>query len=520
MTFARPRLTALCHGETLFTIPEHFPRARRIATKYVIRAWRRTDGSLLFSVIGTIVRGFVTLFSIALVSALLDSPVGAQSISTLATEVKPAVVDSASSTVRGSEEWVVRGLGTQINVIGQDLRPVKSPYESTNSLRARGDTKISHAYGVYGGVDAGHGLQAYLDVEMIRGKGISSVTGLAGPTNGDVLRQGSMDLGSGPYVARAFVRYTVPFASKSNDTLPRGQDQMPTIVSSRRLEISAGKLAATDLFDVNRYANTTRQQFMNWDLFNNTAWDFAADTRGYSNGIALAWIHPLWAVRVGSFQMPTLANGNKFDSHLGNARGDQAELTVTSRATGTIARILGYMNHGRMGNYAEALAKARATNTAPDIAADDKPGRTKYGWGLNVEQPLADDGETGAFARLGWNDGKNESFVFTEVDRHVSAGVQLSGMHWGRRSDRIGIAVVQTEIVQVHRDYLNAGGLGFLLGDGRLNYGPEQIVETYYRAQTGTYFQVSPDVQYIRNPGYNRDRGPATVLSLRVNLRY
>jgi len=428
--------------------------------------------------------------------------------------------DRADSSAVGSAAWRPYLLGTQINVIGQDLRPLKSPYESTNSLRARGDKKISHAYGVYVGVDAGHGLQGYLDVEMIRGKGISEVLGLAGPTNGDVLRQGTVDLGSGPYVARAFVRYTVPFKSKSTDTLARAQDQLPTIVSSHRLEVSAGKLAVTDLFDVNRYANTARQQFMNWDLFNNSAWDFAADTRGYSNGIALAWIHPLWAVRVGSFQMPTIANGNKFDSHLGNARGDQAELTVTSQATGTTARFLVYMNHGRMGSYAEALAIARATNTAPDIAADDKPGRTKYGWGLNVEQPLADDGETGAFARLGWNDGKNESFVFTEVDRHVSAGVQLSGAHWGRRNDRFGFAGVQTGIVQVHRDYLNAGGLGFLLGDGRLNYGPEQIVATYYRAQIGNYFQITPDVQYIRNPGYNRDRGPATVLSLRVNLRY
>src|SRR6202022_3972543 len=191
----------------------------------------------------------------------------------------------------------------QINVIGQDLRPLKSPYESTNSLRARGDKKISHAYGVYVGVDAGHGLQGYLDGEMIRGKGISEVLGLAGPTNGDVLRQGTVDLGSGPYVARAYLRYTVPVASETADTLPRGQDQLATVVSARRLELFAGKLAASDLFDLNRYANTTRWQFLNWGLFQNTAWDFAADTRGYSNGVALVWITPHYAVRAGSFQM-------------------------------------------------------------------------------------------------------------------------------------------------------------------------------------------------------------------------
>jgi carbohydrate-selective porin OprB len=259
---------------------------------------------------------------------------------------------------------------------------------------------------------------------------------------------------------------------------------------------------------------------MNWDLFQNTAWDFAADTRGYTNGIALAWIHQLWSLRLGSFQMPIVANGNKFDSDLRRARGDQIELTVLAPASGTIVRLLGYSNHARMGSYAEALANAHASDAVPDIAADDKPGRNKYGWGLNMEQPVADSGETGAFARIGWNNGANESFVFTEVDRHASAGVQISGLHWGRSEDRFAVAGSETGIAKVHRDYLNAGGVGFLLGDGRLNYGMEQLIEGYYRAQISRYVQVSPDAQYIRNPGYNRDRGPATVVSLRVNLRY
>ena len=493
-------------GYTLFTPPEHHSRPRYIATTYVASARTRAVCALLFATIGTAL-----------------SALGAQSVGSQADiALKPTQLDTGpvAAPSSSSDEWVVRALGTQINVIGQDLRPLKSPYAYTNSLRAHGDTKISHAYGAYVGVQAGKRLQGYLDIEMIRGKGISSVTGLAGPTNGDVLRQGTFDLGNGPYVARAFVRYTVPLAGADADTLQRGVDQMPGIVARRRIEITAGKLAASDLFDVNRYANTTRQQFMNWDFFNNTAWDFAADTRGYSNGVAIAWIHPVWTLRLGSFQMPTVANGNKFDSDLRRARGDHVELTLTAPSTGTVARVLGFMNHGRMGNYTEALATARARNTVPDIAADDQVGRTKYGWGLNLEQPLADAGETGAFARVGWSDGRNESFVFTEVDRHASVGLQLSGVHWSRSSDRIGIAVVQTGIVQAHRDYLNAGGLGFLLGDGKLNYGPEQIAETYYRAQMGTYFQISPDLQYIRNPGYNRDRGPAVVLSLRVNLRY
>jgi high affinity Mn2+ porin len=446
-------------------------------------------------------------------------PVAALILIAGATPEVGAQVRSDSSGV-GSAAWHPYLLGTQINVIGQDLRPFPSPYEGANSLRSRGDSKISDAYGAYGGIDAGHGVQAYLDVEMIRGGGIGRVVGLAGPTNGDVLRQGTADLGSGPYVARAFVRYVVSFSSRERDTLPPVPDQIPSIVSARRLEVVAGKLANSDLFDVNRYANSTRLQFMNWSLFQNTAWDFAADTRGYSNGVAVALIQPAWTLRAGSFQMSREANGNVFDSDLRRARGDQIELTLTAPRTQTIARILGYLNHARMGSYAEALALGRAQGRPPDVAADDRPGRTKYGFGLNLEQPLSDDGETGLFARLGWSDGRNESFAFTEVDRHLSFGAQFAGGHWGRANDRIGLGAVREGIVALHQDYLSAGGLGFLLGDGRLNYGSEQIVEGYYRLQAGPYLQLSPDLQHIRNPGYNRDRGPATVFSLRMNLRY
>jgi high affinity Mn2+ porin len=498
-------------GYILLTPAEHHQSSRHVSWRYGAPTRPGAVGALPLA----------KLFLLVALSAAMHGALGAQIVSEHpGLTRKPTPADTLPVPPPSSDDWAVHVLGTQINAIGQDLRPFKSPYASTNSLRARGDTKISHAYGAYVGVQAGSRLQGYLDVEMIRGKGISSVTGLAGPTNGDVLRQGTFDLGSGPYVARAFVRYTVPLAGTEEDTLQRGVDQLAGVAPKRRLELTAGKLAASDLFDVNRYANTTRQQFMNWDLFNNTAWDFAADTRGYSNGVAIAWIHPAWTLKAGSFQMPRVANGNKFDSDLRRARGDQVELTLVAPSTGTVARLLGYMNHGRMGNYVDALAKGRATNTVPDVAADDKPSRSKYGYSVNLEQPLADGGETGAFARFGWSDGKNESFVFTEVDRHASVGFQLSGVHWGRRDDRIGIAGVQTGIVQAHREYLNAGGLGFLLGDGKLNYGPEQIAETYYRIQMGTYLQISPDVQYIRNPGYNRDRGPAAVLSLRVNLRY
>jgi high affinity Mn2+ porin len=411
--------------------------------------------------------------------------------------------------------WSPRLLGVQVTVIAQYLPRFHALYDGPQSLTDSGDFQGTHTYGVYLGSQLTRRLQIYLDVEMARGGAIGNAFGLAGVTNGDVLRQGAVELGQVPYVARAFVRYVVPL-SPAVDSVPRAMDQLPGAEPVARLEIKIGKLALTDDVDLNRYANSTRTQFCNWGLFNNTAWDYAADTRGYSYGILVGWVHPRWALRFGRFLMPTSANGNGFDW---NAHGDNLELTVQPPRVATVLRVLGYANEGRMGRYADALARAQGSGQPPDIVADDRPGRHKYGVGLNVEQPLADSGETGAFVRLAWNDGHTESFVFTEVDRHVSAGAQLSGVRWRRGSDRVGLALVAHGLSRLHEEYLASGGRGFLLGDGRLDYAHETIVEGYYRAQAGRLAQVSADVQHIWNPGYNRDRGPVTVLSLRLNVR-
>ena len=426
---------------------------------------------------------------------------------------------SGVAHAQGSAAWVPQVLGTQVTVIAQRLGQFDAAYSGPMSLVSTGDRSVSHTYGIYLGSRLFRSVDGYLDVEMARGSGISHASGLAGVTNGDVLRQGTADLGNGPYVARAFLRATIPLGADV-DSLSRGIDQLAGAVATHRIEVTAGKLAASDLFDVNRYANSTRTQFLNWGLFQNTAWDFAADTRGYTNGVALAWITPRIALRAGSFQMPRQANGNVFDSDLRRSRGDNIEVTFSPLQGGPVIRVLAYQNHARMGDYRAALARARAEGGTPDIVADDTPGRRKRGLGLNVEQPIADGGETGAFLRAGADDGTTESFAFTEVEGHLSGGVQVAGNHWGRSLDRFGLAALRHTINSAHRDYLAAGGTGFLLGDGALRYGAETFLETYYRTQLGSYLQVGPDVQYVRNPGYNRDRGPAWVTTLRANLRY
>lgn len=408
-------------------------------------------------------------------------------------------------------------LGVQATYIGQNLRPFTAAYSGPMSFDATGDRQLSQSYGAYAGVCVRAGLAVYADAEMVRGAGISHASGVGAVTNGDVLRQGSFDLGDGPYFARVFARWSVPLDGRTRDTVERGMDALPGTLAGRRFEVTAGKFAAGDVFDVNRYANSTRSQFLNWVLISNGAWDYPADTRGYSNGVALAWIDEAWEVRAGSFQMPRFANGNVFDSDLANARGDVVEVT-RNWTGGAIVRALAYANHARMGRYDAAISAGRAGGTAPNIVADDAPGRVKYGFALNGEFPIADKEATGVFGRAGWSDGKNESFAFTEVDTHFSVGMQVSGRRWGRGDDLLSVATALNGLSGSHRAYLAAGGTGFLLGDGALRYGAETLLEGYYKLQIGPWVAISPDVMLIVNPGYNRDRGPATVFSIRTQV--
>ena len=418
--------------------------------------------------------------------------------------------------------WLPRLLGAQFTYIGQDMPPFHALYSGPKSLTDRGDHQNTHTYGAYFGSHVTNALQLYADFEMARGAGIGHAIGLAGLTDGDVIRQGVASLGQGPYLARAFARYDIPIGAE-RDTASRALDQVPMVEPTTRFELKAGKWALSDELDQNRYANSTRYQFMDWGLWNNVAWDFASNTRGYTNGVLLAFVSPHWALRLAAAQMPIIANGNTLDDDVRDAHGLNAELTVSPAAGGTVLRFLAYENRASMGIYREAIDIAAAHDTIPDIVADDRRGRVKYGFGFNAEQPLADSGNTGVFLRLGWNDGKTEDFVFTEADRHLSGGIQVAGNLWSRAEDRLGVADLVDGLSEDHRDYLAAGGLGFLLGDGALRrYGPENIIELYYRLQVPhvSFLQLSPAIQHIENPGYNEDRGPLYVYSIRVNLHY
>ena len=436
-----------------------------------------------------------------------------------------APADPAAGALSGSpaaQSYWPSLLGEQYTFVLQHQSSLHSPYAGPLSLRPDGDTQPTDTIGFYFGWALTDWAQFYFDTEKFMGAGVSDATGLGGLTNGDVVREGANNLPKRFYIARSYLRFMLPLAPQLTK-VAAGQDQIAGTEAAERLEFKVGWLAVNDDFDKNRYAASTRTEFMNWSLWDNTAWDYAADTRGYTAGFVLGYVSPVWSLKYGMYRMPVRANGQELEASLRRAQGDNLELTLSPPQVSTVVRLLAFRNTARMGIYSQALAIAFADGTTPNIVADDQEGRKKYGFGINAEQPFADHGATGVFARLGWNDGKTESFAFTEVDRLASVGGEVSGSHWQRADDVAGIALADEGLSAWHREYLAAGGLGFLLGDGRLDYAHEQILETYYRLQLPwqwAHVQLSPDYQFIRNPGFNAARGPVSFWAIRFHIEH
>jgi hypothetical protein len=281
-----------------------------------------------------------------------------------------------------------------------------------------------------------------------------------------------------------------------------------------------GKLSTADFFDVNGIGSDSHLQFMNWAADNNAAFDYAADTRGYTYGFVAEFYDRNYVLRFGEMLMPKVANGLELDWNLARARAHnaEAELHLTPfHDRPAIVRLLSFVNMANMGSYHEAIQAYRSgIDPVPDITAWRRQGRLKYGFGLNLEQQLGEGWR--AYARLGWNDGRNESFAYTESDRAMSLGSDLRGARWRRREDKLGTAFLIDALSGDHRTYLALGGLGFILGDGGLRYGLEKIWETYYNLHIWRGAYLGGDVQRVWNPGYNQDRGPVTVFSLRAHI--
>ena len=277
-------------------------------------------------------------------------------------------------------------------------------------------------------------------------------------------------------------------------------------------------MGIVDLFDINAVGTDSHLQFTNWTVDNNGAYDYAADTRGYTYGLIVEYDTPRWSLRGAEALMPTVANGIVFDSDVARARGENLELELHP-ASPLVVRLLGYANHANMGSYTEATEAFReGHDPVPTIEAHRQHGRTKYGLGANIEYSFPAGARL--FARSGWNSGDTESFAYTEVHDTAAAGGDVTGARWRRRADRLGVAFVSNGLSAPHREYLQLGGLGFLLGDGSLQYGRETILESYYTAHVWRGVSASAGAQFIANPGYNRDRGPVFVQMARLHLEF
>jgi high affinity Mn2+ porin len=361
----------------------------------------------------------------------------------------------------------------------------------------------------------GYSGELVFNPEIAGGTGFSGVDGLAGFTNGDITRVG--EVAPTPYFARLFLRQTWGLGGEQENV----EDEPNQIAGKRdidRITLLVGKMAATDLIDNNRYSHDPRTQMQNWSLMYNGAWDYPANVRGYTYGIGLEFNQKYWALRYGVWAEPAVANGAPIDPHFLKAQGQALEWEgrwgLGEHEHPGRVRLMAYLNRANMGDYREAIVEMPVDPVVSNTASY----RFKYGFGMNFEQELTRD--LGVWGRLGWNDGRTETWAFTPIDRTAALGLLLKGRCWARPNDEVGLAAVCNGLAKDHRDYLAAGGLDFSIGDGALNYGWEEILEIYYRFAIIKGMYVDADFQAINHPAYNRDRGPVFVESLLVHIEF
>jgi high affinity Mn2+ porin len=400
---------------------------------------------------------------------------------------------------------------TQTTVITQFKPVFKAKYSGQNSLVPQSETRRSITSTLFLGVRLWQGAGVYINPEIGGGSGLSTSLGVGASTNGETYRIGN------PAPAFELARlYYKQIISLTNDNLYQTSDnnKLGGNTPTKYIAFTIGKICVSDFFDINRYSHDPRTQFMSWALMSNGAWDFPANTKGYTPSVVLEYVTPRHELRYDYSLVPTQPNGMVMNWNINKAGSHTLEYTYNYTIAGNegALRLLSFFTTANMGNYNQSIT---LNPSAPDIFTSEKQGRTKYGFGINCEQEL--NNELGVFLRASWNDGNNETWIFTEIDRSISFGISSDGNKWNRKSDNIGLAYVISGISVPHRNYLKAGGMGFELGDGNLNYASEQLAEIYYSMALTRYLFISGSYQFILNPGYNKDRGPVNVFSLRFH---
>jgi high affinity Mn2+ porin len=414
----------------------------------------------------------------------------------------------------------------QLTTIYQIHPAFSSKVSGLNSLTSDKDDALSLTTTLFIGRKLWKNASFYFNPEIAGGMGLGSVLGMGGAFNGETFRVGN--IAPTPYVARCYIQQHFSIGtSKNKEYLNNDFNQVKEDIPESRITVSVGKFSIADFFDHNLYAHDPRTKFMNWSLMSGTGWDYPANVRGYTWGGVVELIKPTWEIRFSSCLVPLLVNGAWMDWNYSQAHSEAFEIEKKvnlNKHTGKI-RLLLFRTVSKAVSYHDAINGMKTGDSSMNSvitgeSLGNKYGGVKYGFVVNMDQEITDD--IGIFGRVSWNDGKTCIWAFTEVDESASFGLSVNGKKWKRQQDVFGIAYVVDGISQDHIDYLNAGGLTFMIGDGKgnLNYQPEQIMETFYNLNLTPSLWLTADYQLAFNPGYNKDRGPVNVFGLRLHIEF
>ena len=391
-----------------------------------------------------------------------------------------------------------------------------APYSGISSLSSDGEVSHTLTGTAFLGARPWKGTEIFIDPEVAQGVPFSGLRGFGGITNGEAQKAGSTDAVT--YWGRAFLRQTVGFGGGTVEQ-EAGFNQFAGSVDKRRLVLTGGVYAITDIFDQNSFSHDPKTQFLNWAMMDYAAWDTPADARGYTRGIAIEYYHDDWAFRAGRNLLPVESNGLQLNGDFSGSYSDNFEIEKAHEIFGQPGKLraLYFRNQANFGNFNDAIAYANQNGGTPDLANVRKQ-QSKYGFGLNLEQNITED--IGVFARYSWNNGQTEAYSFTEVNNSALIGVSVKGNKWNRPDDVLGLAYASNGISNPNIDYLKAGGSNFFCGDGNINYQREGILEMYYSVKINKVLWATADFQRINNPCYNADRGPVNVYSVRMHFEY
>jgi high affinity Mn2+ porin len=401
----------------------------------------------------------------------------------------------------------------QTTLLPQANASFRSPYQGPHSLPAKAEGRDTWTVTGFIGLRLWQGGEAYLNPELAQGAGLGGTLGLGGFSNGEAQKAGN----AFPKIRaqRYFFRQTIGLGGEQ-ENVEDGANQFAGKRDIDRITLTIGRIAIGDIFDANTYAHDPRADFMNWAIWSSAAYDFPADLPGYTRGAVAELNRKEWALRAGFFQVPKAPNSDTLTFDTGGSLVEFEERHQAFAQPGKI-RIGVFNNRGNMGSYREALAAVLTNPTLDinDVMTSVRHNNSKYGFYVNLEQALNED--AGIFARASWNDGRNEILSFTDIDRSISGGFSLKGRQWGRPNDTLGVAGAINGLSAAHRDFLTAGGLGLLIGDGALTYRPEAILESYYSVSMNSWAKLTFDYQFITNPAYNADRGPVSIFAARLH---